>query len=478
MERSIIKNTAWLFSGQAVGRALRAVVIIYAARILGAASWGVFSYALSLAAAFTVLSDVGVNALLVREGSKNPSSRGKFLSTSLVVKLCILFILALTALLFRDVIIRIPEAAALMPLIVLIFSFDSLRDLVSALARSLNRMDIEAKGQVITNAAIVAFCFAALFISPSATSMTAGYVGGTLVGLLSVLYPLRGEFKGIFSRFEGGLVKNILLSAWPFGLVSLMGVVMINTDVIVLGVFGSSVDVGLFAAAQKPVQLLYLVPALLSAAFFPNMAEAVKDRVRFDALFRKGIKAISLFAFPVALGGAALADPIIQTVYGTDYSASAISFLILCLTCIFVFPSVFISNAIFAEGKRKVFIPLALIGIFGNIALDILFIPRFGISGCALASLLTQSVLFCYGIISLRGIVHRPLSGLWRIILSSLFMVSLALGLNILGVNLFVNIAFSAAVYFASLLLLRESSVREVVRIIRKTPVPTSGVEV
>jgi O-antigen/teichoic acid export membrane protein len=478
MERSIVKNTAWLFSGQVIGRALRAIVVIYAARVLGAASWGIFSYVISLAAAFTVLSDVGVSALLVREGSRNPSSRGKFLSTSLVVKLVVLAVLALFAVFFGGAIVRIPEAAALIPIVVLIFCFDSLRDLVSALARSLNRMDIEAKGQVITNASIVAFCFIALFFSPTAEGMASGYVAGTLIGLLSVLYPLRREFSGIFSRFDKGIVKTILLSAWPFGLVSLMGVVMINTDVLVLGISGSSVDVGLYSAAQKPVQLLYLVPALLAAAFFPNMAEAVKDREKFNSLFRKGIKAVCLFAFPVALGGAVLAEPIVSLVYGAEYVASVYSFLILCLTCIFVFPSVFMTNAIFAEGKRGVFAPFALIGILGNILLDIALIPRFGIAGCALATLAVQSALFCYGLFALQGVVHRPLSGLWRIVLSSFFMASAALGLHILGVNVVLTIALSAVFYFASLIVLREPAVKEVLGILKRTKVPTSGVEV
>jgi O-antigen/teichoic acid export membrane protein len=478
MERSIVKNTAWLFAGQAVGRVLRAIVVIYAARILGVASRGVFSYIISLAAAFTVLSDIGVNALLVREGSRNPSSRGKFLSTSLVVKIIILAILAFVAIFFGNTIVRIPEAVALIPLVVFIFCFDSLRDLVSALARSLNRMDIEAKGQVITNASIVVFCFIALFFSPNAKGMTSGYVLGTLIGLLAVIYPLRGEFKGIFSRFDKKLIKTILFSAWPFGLVSLMGVVMINTDVLVLGVFGSSFDVGLFSAAQKPIQVLYLIPALLASAFFPNMAEATTDKVKFDSLFRKGIRAICLFAFPVALGGAILAEPIVNLVYGAEYISSVSSFLILCLTCIFVFPSVFVTNAIFAEGKRSVFIPFAVIGILGNIILDIALIPRFGIAGCAIATLFVQSVLFCYGLLALRGIIHRPLSGLWRIVLSSLFMAAAALGLHILGVNLILTIGLSAAFYLSSLIILREPAVKEVIRIFKKNKVPTSGVEV
>ena len=53
--QTIAKNTFWLFFGQMMSRVLRAIIVIYAARVLGAASWGAFSYALGIAAFLTIL---------------------------------------------------------------------------------------------------------------------------------------------------------------------------------------------------------------------------------------------------------------------------------------------------------------------------------------------------------------------------------------------------------------------------------------
>ncbi len=62
--QTIAKNTFWLFFGQMTSRLLRAVIVIYSARVLGAASWGAFSYALGVAAFLTIFSDIGINALI------------------------------------------------------------------------------------------------------------------------------------------------------------------------------------------------------------------------------------------------------------------------------------------------------------------------------------------------------------------------------------------------------------------------------
>ncbi|PIY59464.1 flippase, partial [Candidatus Wolfebacteria bacterium CG_4_10_14_0_8_um_filter_37_11] len=47
-------------------RLIRAAIIIYAARVLGAAEYGIFSYVLSFAGFFTIFADLGVSPLMTR----------------------------------------------------------------------------------------------------------------------------------------------------------------------------------------------------------------------------------------------------------------------------------------------------------------------------------------------------------------------------------------------------------------------------
>ena len=59
--QTIAKNTFWLFSGQFFGKLVRIAIVIYAARVLGPASWGAFSYAMSLVAFMIIFSDMGIS---------------------------------------------------------------------------------------------------------------------------------------------------------------------------------------------------------------------------------------------------------------------------------------------------------------------------------------------------------------------------------------------------------------------------------
>jgi len=475
----IIKNAVWLFSGQIVGRALRAILIIIAARLLGTSDWGIFSYAISLAAAFTVFSDVGINALLVREGNRDPNLVRKYLSTGLAIKLALLIVLALLAVLLKDVIIRIPEAASLIYLIIIIFIFDSLRDYVSALARSFERMDIEAEGQIITNIGIVAFGLMFLFIDPTAAHLAFGYVLGTLIGLIAVFLPLRHYFKGLVKEFNRKLIKKILVSAWPFGLVSLMGVITVNTDTIVLGSIGSASDVGLFAAAQKPVQLLYLIPSLLVAAFLPTLSREAEKTGQFRETLEKGLKAVYLFAIPLALGGVLAAKSVIHLLYGPEFQSSYISFALLSATFLFVFPSIFFTNALFARNSQKSFYGYLAIGVLANVALDLALIPFLGIAGCALATLIVQITLFVYGVVRLKkSLSFRVFPDIHRIIISTLIMSTVVIGLLLLHAYPAIILSAGLIVYFLALIILREPTLKEIVEALRKKPGLTSSVEV
>ena len=478
MNSKIIKNAGWLFSGQAIGRALRAVLIIFAARTLGTSDWGVFSYALSLAAAFTVFSDIGINALLVREGSRNADLRSKYLSTGLVIKLALLSALGLFAFLAKDFIVRIPEAIYLIPLIIIIFTLDSLRDFVSALARSFERMDIEAKGQVITNIGIVGFGLLFLAINPTSTSLAIGYAIGTFIGLLAVFLPLMSYFRGIIKSFSKKLIKEIIFSAWPFGLISLMGVIVVNTDVIVLGSVGSASDVGLYTSAQKPVQLLYLIPSLLAASFFPTLSREAWEKSKFRRTLEQGLKSVYFFAAPLAVGGALTAKPLVQLLYGSEFIPAFESFAFLSLTFLFVFPSIFFTNALFAQNSQKSFYGYLFVGIVLNVILDLILIPRFGIAGCAIATLVVQQALFIYGALKLGKILPFSIfPKVGRICVATFLMAGIVLYLLSLSVHVLIVIAIGMLVYILSLLAFGEPIFEAIYMALRKKPGITSGVE-
>ncbi len=467
MQRTIVRNAAWLFSGQALGRLIRAGFLIYAARLLGASSWGAFSYALGIVTFLTILSDIGVNALLTREVSRDQSLLTRYLSTAFYLKLALVATFSLLTLALLPLLtLRIPEARVLIPLLLFVYAFDALRDLGVALIRALQTMRGEALSLLATNIAIFGFGILLLRASPSSASLSVAYALGTLSGLVWTFVALRGELSGLLTRFDASLLYPLLTSAWSFGLVGLMGTLMMATDTIILGLLVSPAEVGFYAAAQRPAQLIYLIPNLIAIALFPALARVNRDAAAFRGLVESGLATALLLALPLAAGGALLASPLMTLLYGAAYLPGSSTLLILSLTFLTVFPSVIVVHALFAHERPQNFLPYVALGLIGNILLDLVLIPRLGIAGSALASLINQSLVGTYGLYRLYRLA--PFSIIPR-------LPHLAIGAGVMTVIVLITsttfalpvilvVPLGGIAYLGTLLALKEPSLTGLVR--------------
>ena len=391
--QTIAKNTAWLFIGQLGSRLFRAAIVIYAARVLGAAHYGAFSYALSIAAFLTIFSDIGINALITKEASRDPGLKDRYVATAFFTKLGLVALLVLGVSVFFPYLTNIPEAARLMPILIFVFAFDTLRDLGSAVSRALERMEIEAMVAVGANLAIVVLGFLALWFSPTSYTLALAYAAGSGAGLVATLFVLRVHFRGLIKNFTRSLVKPILVTAWPFGLLGLMGAIMLNTDLVMLGWLRSPEEIGYYSAAQKIIQLLYVLPALVASSMFPALVRLVSsDPAKARAMLEQFVLWVSGTGILIAVSGALLASPIITILYGEAYAPAIFTLRLLMLTVAMVYPSTLLGNAIFAYDRQKKLVFLVAVTAVGNVFFNFLFIPRWGIEGAALATIVVQLV--------------------------------------------------------------------------------------
>ena len=152
-------------------------------------------------------------------------------------------------------------------------------------------------------------------------------------------------------------------------------------------------DVGIYSAAIRIIQVLYLVPTVFQFSTLPLLARlAGHDAVRFRAALERIVRFIFLAAVPLTVGGVILGTPIMAFVFGTPYAIGGNAFKLLMIGLLFDFPTAVISNAIFAYNHQKSLIITSAIGGAANVAFDLLLIPRFGITGSAVATLIAQGL--------------------------------------------------------------------------------------
>jgi len=458
-KQTVAKNTVWLSISNFGGRIIKAAIVIYAARVLGTEGWGVFSYAVTLAGFLTLFIDPGINAILIRDVAKSSKEdQEKILSTTFVMKIFILVGGVFLVLFVAPFFSTLPGAKALLPLVALIIAFDTIRDFFSSFIRAKEKMELEAGIFLLMNAAIVAFGFLFLTLKPGVASFAWGYVAGTAIGTIAATYVMRGYLKKIFSFFSIGLVKPILSSAWPFAITGALGGLLTNADILIISWLRTASDVGIYSASTRIIHILYVIPGIIQMSILPLFARLVRsDDQKFRGIFERTLGLVFLVAIPLALGGAILGTQIVSLVFGPAYASGDLAFKILILTMLVDYPMAVISMAIFAYNRQKGLIITSLIGGISNVVLDLALIPRFGIAGSAVATLIAQILSNWYLWRIMKKVNYfQVLPRLKKMAAAGAIMACATVILLFLNVNVVLNIIISAVIYFSVLKVLRE----------------------
>jgi len=460
--QTIAKNTFWLFSGQTFGRLIRIAIIIYAARVLGPASWGAFSYAMSLVAFMIIFSDIGISAIVTRESARRPEISNKYFSTAFFIKLVLLVLGVGILILGAPYITKIEEVKNLLPFIALFLIFDSLRNFGFAISRAKEKMQWEGANELLTNIAIALFGFFLLALSPTSQNLAIAYVLAVGIGFLLIAWQLKSYFQNLVRNFDLSLVKPLLKMAWPFVFLSSLGAIMINTDMIMIGWLRSAEEVGFYSAAQRPVQLLYVLATVFAVSLFPTFSRlANRENDKFKNTLETSLKVAILLALPIALGGIIIGDQIINLLFGGVYQNSQMPFQILIATVFIIFPSALISNAIFAYNQQRKFIAFSALATTTNIILNFILIPLFGIIGCAYATVITQLIANTYLWKKMKAINAFAIWGkIKKIIVASLITAAGIWFLKYIGTPVLLTILIALPVYFLLLKIQKEKLIQ------------------
>lgn len=453
----------WLSFGQIMSRVIKALIIIYAARRLGVESYGVFSYALSLSALFSIFADAGVSSILTRDASRNPEWLEKSLGTTFTIKLSLVaFSFALIAFI-APLFSAVKGSALLLPPAALLMALDALREFTFSITRAKERMEIEAAISLTTGIGITVFGFGALWLSPNPMSLMIGYIAGSALGFLLAFFLLRKYVVNLIQNFDKALAKQIISEAMPFALMGLLGALTINTDTIMIGWLRNAKEVGLYAAAQRPILLIYMISSLLATSVLPMIAKlAHNNDARLRSILEKVVPISLLVALPVFVGGVVLSQQIVSFLFGTEYGLIASTFATLLFTIILQFPAATMLNAVFAYNKQGILVLIMALGGISNVIFDYLLIPAFGILGSAFATVISQGFAYGFAWHKMKEINNfHTLRHIKKGVTASIAMGIISYALSLAGIHVVINIVVSALAYLGILTLLKEKLIKE-----------------
>jgi O-antigen/teichoic acid export membrane protein len=412
-----------------------------------------------------IFMDPGVNSVVMREIAKaSDQERMRIFSASFVLKIILAVVGSGIVLLVCPYFSTLPGAKPLLSITALILTFDGLREFLASLIRAVELMEWDAGLSILTNVALVVFGFLYLYAERTAKSLAYGYAVGSTIGFTAALLLLRRYLSGVIRNFSFPLVFPLLRSAVPLAVTGALGALSTNADILIISWLRSASDVGVYSAAVRIIQVLYLLPTIFQVATLPIFSKlSASDTSKFGRALEKTICTILLVSIPIAMGGIMLGTGIMTLLFGEPYAGGAASFNILLSTIVIGFPGAVIMNALFAYGAQKPLIVASLIAAVSNVIFDFLLIPRNGIAGSAVATLLAITLSNGYAWYVMKKMVHfEVLKNLQIVIAVSIAVAVATRVLWILRVPVVFDIAAGAAIYLLALWILREPTFRDI----------------
>lgn len=470
--QTITKNIFWLSLNQIGSRFFRAIIIIYAARVLGATEYGIFAYVLGVIGVFTLFTDIGVNSILTRSVASHPDKRDQYLSTSFWIKMGLLFITALLLIFVAPHFSKIGKATVLFPIMVLIVTFDNIGEFINSFLRGMEKMELEAFISVIENVIFMVAGFIFIAISPTSKSLIFSYLASMGFAALLAIFIIRDRIVKVFHYFiNKKLAYEIINAAWPFALFGVIGIFLLNTDIIMLGWMRTSGEIGYYSAGQRIIGILYVLPSIFLGSIFPALSRFVQQnkKEKERELNEKSMALIFAFSLPLVVGGIVLAPSIIQLIYGQNYLPAVPAFRILLASIFFAFPGSLLANLVLAHNQQKKMIVYLAVAAIGNIVVNFFLIPVWGNVGSALATLINQAIYVIPIWWQIKKVTNfKTFYHIKKIIMATIIMGIFSLFFNYLKVNVILSVIASGGIYFWLLFLFKEKILEEILILLRK----------
>lgn len=389
---ALVHNTGWLFADKALRMVVGVVVSAWMARYLGPSQFGEIAYVLSFVAFFSVIAQLGLDGVAVRDIARNEHDSAEILGTSLRLRLGT-GLLGWVAAIVGITLLRPGDSRALLLTAIaaasLVFQAADTVDLYFQ-SQSQSKRTIVSK-----SCAYVVATALKVFLIVTKASLVAFVVVGVVEVAISaaILWWSYRSYPASFRwRWDYRRMATLLRESVPYLLAGAAVLIYMRIDQLMLRDMVGERELGLYSAALPLSSALHFIPMALCTSLAPAMARLrQRDIEGYQRAVVRLFGAMWWTMIPLASLVAALAPQIISLLYGTAYSGSAPMLAVHVFSAVPVALGVAQSVWIVNEGKNMISLYRTVFGAACNVALNLMLIPRFGGLGAATATVAAQT---------------------------------------------------------------------------------------
>lgn len=391
LHRKIAHNTAAQFIGKAAGSfiALFATTLLF--HYLGPSEYGKFHIILTFVQLTGILADMGLYLIVLNdigdEGQNPKTVVSQHFTLRLYLNVAYMFLMAIIA-------FFVPYELAI-KWGIFVMSLGNLFNWYSQIFQSLFQKNFTtyygATAEIIGRTVLLGATVFLIYIRAPLLMLTLTVVAGNGVQFFCSWFFAR-KYVSFPCRLNRAYMKSIFIRGWPVALSIWFTLVYFKADTIILSLFKSKYDVGIYGMPYRILETLVALPILFMGLLMPLLRNAYSrgNIGLFKRYMQKGFDGLSVVALPMLFGTIVLAQPIIYLLGGKEFAASIplLRILIVAVSIMFM-TSLFAHAIITINGQRsmiKFYMSIAIL----MLALYLIFIPWYSYWAAAILTVLSE----------------------------------------------------------------------------------------
>jgi len=401
--KNTLRNTALLVAFEVANPLLSLLLVGTMTRRLGPDGTGGYNLLLTFFFVAHSVTSLGLNSLITREVARDRRAAQAFLCTSgMVGALVSLFVAAGTMAALRLANYG-PElerggwmvALALLPSILILYS--------ESIFIAFEKVQYIVVMAVTENAGRVLAGLWLLHHGFGVVPLIASFAFFRFLTLLVNLALFHRRIAPLYWAYDRRVRGELLRSIPVFGTIFIVATLYWRADVFMLSKMGTLAAVGFYTVGYRLFSIAQVVPKSYNTTIYPVFSKLFHHSPdSFRAANSLSIRYMLVVLLPIAAGIAGLADPLVRLLFGPDFAPAAGVLRIVIWTLVPYGVVRILASGLFASNRQAIDLKVNLLGLATNLLLNVALIPRYGMLGCAWATLVSIICFLAYQCFFLR----------------------------------------------------------------------------
>lgn len=391
------------FAGQIVSVISGAVLTVALARLLDPDGYGLLFLAISVLGIIKLFSKLGVaksTAKYIAEYKEtDPGQLRNIIRFGFLLNLGVIIVVCVVLLFTHEYIAQLIGEPDLVPFLLFGVFFIVSSTILTFIRLALQGFEaIEATAvlRIIDRGSRTALALGLVVLGYGALGALVGYIlAYLLAAFVGLVYLYRRYYQSFSVEIvESGLKRRIAEYTIPLTATSTANVLDKRVDTILVGFFIGPVAVAYYTIGKQVVQFIETPMSALGFTLAPTYgAQQAKGKSNTAAqMYEESLSHGLLLYIPAAAGLVLVAEPLIQLVFGTDYTGAIPVLQVLAVYAVLMSVTKLTSNGLDYLGRARERAIVKGISAVLNVVLNVILIPWIGVVGAAVATVITYSM--------------------------------------------------------------------------------------